>query len=93
MFKIREDNFQSEQSRSLLTLHLAGMRENSPAGCVFALELSGLEAPDVTVWSAWLDDRIASIGALKMLDQQNGEIKSMRTHPDFFTEGCRHNCS
>jgi putative acetyltransferase len=39
--------------------------------------------PEVTVWSAWQEDRIASIGALKMLGTDRAEIKSMRTHPDF----------
>jgi putative acetyltransferase len=43
--------------------------------------------PEVTVWSAWQGDRIASIGALKMLDAQQAEIKSMRTHPDFLRQG------
>jgi putative acetyltransferase len=54
---------------------------------VFALDLSGLRSPNVTVWAAWADDRIASIGALKMLDADWAEIKSMRTHPDFLRRG------
>jgi putative acetyltransferase len=32
-------------------------------------------------------DRIASIGALKMLGLDTAEIKSMRTHPDFLRKG------
>jgi putative acetyltransferase len=35
----------------------------------------------VTVWSAWENAKIASIGALKMLPDGTAEIKSMRTHP------------
>ncbi len=68
-----------------------GMHANSPPGSVFALDLSGLKVPEVTVWSAWHpawhEERIASIGALKMLDAGNAEIKSMRTHPDFLRKG------
>jgi len=87
MFVLREDDLSAEQSRSLLTLHLAGMHASSPPGSVFALDLSGLKVPEVTVWSAWHEERIASIGALKMLDSGNAEIKSMRTHPDFLRKG------
>jgi putative acetyltransferase len=87
MFEVREDDLSGQQSRALLALHLAGMHANSPPGSVFALDLSGLEAPGVSVWSAWYNGRIASIGALKMLDAENAEIKSMHTHPDFLRMG------
>ena len=87
MFELREDDLSGEQSRALLALHLAGMHADSPAGSVFALDLSGLERPEVTVWSAWAGGRIASIGALKMLEGARAEIKSMRTHPDFLRRG------
>ncbi len=82
MFEIREDDLTGEQTRALLTLHLAGMHANSPRGHVFALDLSGLLIPEVTVWTAWRDNRIAGIGALKMLGHGHAEVKSMRTHPD-----------
>jgi putative acetyltransferase len=87
MFTIKKDDLSSAQSRALLELHLAGMHASSPAGSVFALDLSGLQVPEVTVWSAWCDNQIASIGALKMLDAANGEVKSMRTHPSFLRRG------
>ena len=87
MFVVREDNLASEQTRSLLALHLAELHANSPPGGVFALDLSGLQVPQVTVWSAWRGDSIASIGALKTLDDLTGEVKSMRTHPAFLRMG------
>ena len=86
-FDIREDDLSGEQTRSLLALHLAGMHANSPPGNVFALDLSGLLVPEVTVWTAWRDGRIASVGALKMLQDNTAEVKSMRTHPDFLRCG------
>jgi putative acetyltransferase len=86
-FSIVQDDLASQQTRALLALHLAGMHANSPPGSVFALDLSGLLQPGVTVWSAWCQDRIASIGALKMLADGNAEVKSMRTHPDFLRMG------
>jgi putative acetyltransferase len=87
MFDIREDDLSGEQTRALLALHLAGMRANSPPSHVRALDLTGLQAPGVTVWAAWRDGRVAAIGALKMLADGNAEVKSMRTHPDFLRMG------
>ncbi len=86
-FEIRQDDLSGVQTRDLLRLHLAGMHTNSPPGSVFALDLSGLTAPEVTVWSAWRGPVIAGIGALKELGDQAGEIKSMRTHPNFLRSG------
>jgi putative acetyltransferase len=87
MFDIRQDDLSDEQTHKLLALHLAGMHANSPAGSVFALDLSGLQTPDVTVWTAWLQDKVAAVGALKMLPDDMAEVKSMRTHPDFTRRG------
>ncbi|ACG77047.1 acetyltransferase, GNAT family [Phenylobacterium zucineum HLK1] len=84
---IREDDLSHEQTRALLALHLAGMHETSPPENVFALDLSGLQQPGITVWSAWAGEAIAGIGALKALDDRTGEIKSMRTHPDHLRKG------
>jgi len=53
MFDIREDDLSGTATRQLLALHLAGMHASSPPGHVFALDLSGLQAPDITVWTAW----------------------------------------
>ncbi|MGB7369726.1 GNAT family N-acetyltransferase [Erythrobacter sp.] len=87
MFNVRRDDLSSAQTRELLILHLAGMQSISPAGSVFALGLSGLQIPEVTVWTAWADEKIAAVGVLKMLDDRSAEIKSMRTHPDFLRRG------
>lgn len=87
VFAIRQDDLSSDQTRELLALHLAGMQAASPAGTVFALDLSGLLVPEVTVWTAWSQCRIAAVGALKTVDEHSGEIKSMRTHPDFLRRG------
>jgi len=84
---IRVDDLSSTATQALLRLHLMGMHSNSPPGHVFALDLSGLQTPNVTVWSAWLGEDICGIGALKQFDATSGEIKSMRTHPDYLRRG------
>jgi putative acetyltransferase len=87
MIEIRPDDLSGEPTRALLALHLAGMQAFTPAGHVHALDLSGLQRPDVTVWTAWMDGRIAGVGALRRLDATTGEVKSMRTHPDHLRQG------
>lgn len=84
---IREDDLSGDQVRALLALHLAGMHANSPACHVHALDLTGLQQPNITVWSVWEDDALAGIGALKRHDADQAEIKSMRTHPDHLRRG------
>lgn len=84
---IRLDDLSDPRTLSLLRLHLAGMHANSPPGSVFALDLSGLRRPDVTVWTAWIGDEAAGIAALRDLGDGTGELKSMRTSPDFLRRG------
>jgi putative acetyltransferase len=87
MLVIRQDDLSGDATRALLALHLSGMHENSPPGHVFALDLSGLQAANVTVWTAWDGDAIAGIGALKELGDGTAEVKSMRTHPAHLRKG------
>ncbi len=85
--EIREDDLSGDRTRDLLRIHLEGMHANSPPGHVFALDLSGLKAPGVTVWSVWDAGEICGVGALKQIDDTTGELKSMRTHPRHLRKG------
>ena len=87
MFDIHVDDLTGEPTRALLALHLEGMHGNSPPGHVFALDLSGLQGLNVTVWSAWDGPALAGIGALKELGDGTGELKSMRTDPEHLRKG------
>ena len=87
MFEIRQDDLSGAPTRALLALHLAGMNASSPAGSVFALDLSGLLVPEVTVWTVWREQAIAGVGAMKRLGDGAAELKSMRTHPAFLRQG------
>lgn len=86
-FEIRQDDLTGEATRRLLAIHLAGMHANSPPGSVYALDLSGLHASDVTVWTVWEGQNLMALGALKDLGDRAGEVKSMRTHPDHLRKG------
>ena len=87
MFAIREDDLQGAATQDLLAYHLEDMHANSPAGSVFALDLSGLRAVGVTVWTAWSGDKIAGVAALRHFCDGSGELKSMRTAPEFLRQG------
>ena len=84
---IRIDDLSDRRVQDLLATHLAGMHANSPPGTNYALNLSGLKSPDVSVWTAWNDEELMGIGALKQLSPASGEIKSMRTDSQHLRKG------
>lgn len=57
------------------------MHSKSPPESVHALGVEKLRGPDISFWSVWSDDgkELLGCGALKELDREHGEIKSMRT--------------
>lgn len=85
--RIADDDLSGAATRGLLALHERGMRHGSPVGHCHVLDLDGLRTPDMRVWSAWFDDAIAGVGALKAIGEVAGEVKSMRTHPDHLRRG------
>ncbi len=76
---IREDDLSEPALRALLAEHLTEMHRITPPGSVRALDLSALEAADITLWSAWHEGAMVGCGALKELDASHAEIKSMHT--------------
>jgi putative acetyltransferase len=87
VIELHEDDLAGDDVRALLRLHLEGMHAASPPGTVFALDLSGLRAPGIAVWTARRAGALAGIGALKVHADGVGELKSMRTHPDHLRRG------
>lgn len=63
----------------LLHVHLARARAETALGSAHALDLGGLQSPDISVWTIWDDDALLGIGALKRLLPDHGEVKSMHT--------------
>src|SRR5438034_9901943 len=76
---IELDDLSRPQIAELLKEHLASMFVHTPPESVHALPIEGLRSPDITFWSVWENDELLGCGALKELDPQHGEIKSMRT--------------
>ena len=77
----------SPDVQALLTFHFDQMRASSPPDACHVLPIDGLRDPAVTVWSAREGGRLRGVGALKELNPDHGEIKSMRTAPDALGRG------
>ena len=73
--------------RGMIEYHQRDMLKVSPPGTSFALDVSGLSGPEVTLLGAWEGDTLIAIGALKRLANGSAELKSMRTHPDHLGKG------
>jgi len=76
---IRVDELRGPEIIRLVQEHLQSMAQQSPPESVHALGLAALRQPDITFWSVWQDSELMGCGALKELDAEHGEIKSMRT--------------
>ena len=76
---IRVDDLGGPEIALLLEDHLRDMRTTSPPESKHALDLESLCKPDITFWTIWDGTQLTGCGALKALDTQHGEIKSMRT--------------
>jgi len=63
----------------LLEEHLADMRATSPPESVHALDPAALAGPGLSFWTVRADGLVLGTAALKELDGEHGEIKSMRT--------------
>ncbi|MEP7072049.1 MAG: GNAT family N-acetyltransferase [Verrucomicrobiota bacterium] len=87
---IQVDDLSGPEIAALLEEHLAGMRSLSPSESVHALPLEELRRPEVTFWSAWEKSELLGCGALKQLDPEQGEIKSMRTASNHRRKGVAH---
>ena len=77
--KIVLDNLKSAEITQLLREHLEGMSAITPPASMHVLNIDALRQPRVTFWSVWEGGELAGCGALKELDAQHAEIKSMRT--------------
>ncbi|MED4228025.1 GNAT family N-acetyltransferase [Neobacillus cucumis] len=85
--EIKIDNLTGPEIAELIREHLHGMTFNSPPESIHALNLEQLRRPEITFWSAWEGQDLLGCGALKELDQQHGEIKSMRTSSQHLRKG------
>ena len=87
MLKSIEGNFDHPEVNDLLTNHFIELRAASPEGSAHVLDIPGLRVPSIKFWSLWENDKLFGCGALKFLDKDHGEFKSIRVHDDFRGKG------
>jgi putative acetyltransferase len=77
--KITIDDLSGPAIAKLLQEHLQSLSAISPPESMHALDIDALRKPEITFWSAWVGEELVGCGALKELNAQHAEIKSMRT--------------
>jgi putative acetyltransferase len=78
-FVIAVDDPRRDDVRALLEQHLAFARSVTPPVHVYALDLEGLLDPSITFFSVRAGGELLGVGALKQLDPDHAEVKSMHT--------------
>ena len=87
MLKSIEGNFDHPEVNELLQKHFIELRSASPEGSAHVLDIPGLKVPSIKFWSLWKNEELMGCGALKFLDRQHGEFKSIRVHDKFRKNG------
>lgn len=85
--KIALDDLRGPEIAALLQQHLDEMALHSPPESIHALDLDALRQPDISFWCLWDNSALAGCGALRQLNPQHGEIKSMRTANNYLRRG------
>ena len=87
MLKSLEGNFENPEVNELLIKHFIELKSNSPEGSAHVLDITGLKDPSIKFWSLWENEKLFGCGALKFLDKEHGEFKSIRIHDNFRKKG------
>ena len=83
MLKSAEGNFNNSEVHELLDKHFIELRSVSPEGSTHVLDIAGLKDPSIKFWSLWEGNDLMGSGALKFLDKEHGEFKSIRVSDKF----------
>ncbi len=81
------DDLRGPEIAALLQEHLDDMQSISPPESCHALDLEKLRHPSVTFWTAWDGTNLMGCGALKKIDAEHAEVKSMRTAKPYLRKG------
>ena len=78
-----EGNFDNSEVLELLNKHFNELRSVSPEGSAHVLDIEGLKDKNIKFWSLWKDNQLIGCGALKFLNKEHGEFKSIRVEDKF----------
>ena len=87
MLKSIEGNFDNPEVHEFLINHFIELRSVSPKGSAHVLDIAGLKDPTIKFWSLWEGNDLMGSGALKFLDKEHGEFKSIRVSDNFRGKG------
>jgi len=87
MLKSIQGNFNNPEVHELLINHFIELRSVSPEGSAHVLDIAGLKDPSIKFWSLWEESDLIGSGALKFLDKEHGEFKSIRINDKFKNKG------
>ena len=87
MIKSIEGNFDHPEVNELLKKHFIELRAVSPEGSTHVLDIPGLKISSIKFWSLWETNKLLGCGAIKFLENDHGEIKSIRVHDNFRSKG------
>ena len=76
--KVIENNFDNAEVNHLLTKHFIELRSVSPDDSCHVLDIKGLKDSSIKFWSFWDNNQLIGCAALKFLDDEHGEFKSIR---------------
>lgn len=79
MFIKTDDIVSTPAVRALISLHVAELHRLVSSETCDVLDISSLQAENVTFYSAWEGPELLGCGAIKELSPTHGEVKSMRT--------------
>ena len=82
-----ENNFDHPEVNELLKKHFIELRSVSPEGSTHVLDIPGLKVPSIKFWSLWENNELIGCGALKFLEKNHGEFKSIRVADQFRKKG------
>ena len=87
MLKSIEGNFDNSEVHELLIKHFIELKSVSPEGSAHVLDIIGLKDTSIKFWSLWEENDLMGSGALKFLDKEHGEFKSIRVSDKFKSKG------
>ena len=87
MLKSIEGNFDNPKVNEVLIKHFIELRSVSSEGSAHVLDIAGLKTPSIKFWSLWEESDLMGCGALKFLDTEHGEFKSIRVNDKFRNKG------
>jgi putative acetyltransferase len=87
MLKSIEGNFENPEVNAMLIKHFTELKSVSPEGSAHVLDIAGLKEPTIKFWSLWKNNQLMGCGALKFLDKEHGEFKSIRVNDKFRKKG------